>query len=156
VLVRPVDLRPLYGRSRALFLANAPHPSRHRPGLRAARPLPRVRGCRGSDADALAVATATDKSDAASNRFAIVGGARTGVAFGKSIGKSIGQCVEHRVGQSFGQSFGQSRGVAVRVSDAERLAHFTKPVVLAVARAVGLPIARSQSVAGRAPSRPRA
>jgi hypothetical protein len=101
VLVRPVDLRPLYGRSRALFLANAPHPSRHRPGLRAARPLPRVRGCRGSDADALAVATATDKSDAASDRLAIGGCDRTGVAFGESIGKSIRQSVEYCIGQSF-------------------------------------------------------
>jgi hypothetical protein len=122
------------------LLANAPHAPRYRPGLRAARALPGVRECCGSDADADADATAADKSDAASNRLAIRADERPSVA----------------VSESFRQSFRQSWGVAVRVSVAERLARFTEPVVLAAARAVGIPIARSQSVAGGARSRPRA
>jgi len=89
-----VDLRPLYQRSRALSLANAPHASRHRPGLRAARALPGVRERCGSDAHAVsAAALSADKSDAARDRLAVSGDELSDIAVGESVSQSIGESV---------------------------------------------------------------
>lgn len=86
-----MDLRPLYQRSRALSLANAPHASRHRPGLRAARALPGVRERCGSDAHAVsATALAAGEPDPARYRVAVSGDKPSDVAFSQSVGESVG------------------------------------------------------------------
>ena len=60
-LVRWVDLRPVYQRSRAISVVNVPHvPGGRRVGARAPCHLPGVRERRRSDADALVVAAACD------------------------------------------------------------------------------------------------
>lgn len=137
-----MDLRPLYQRSRALFLANAPHASRHRPGLRAARGLPRVSERCGSDADALsAAALAAGDSNAGRDRVAFSGDKPRGVAFGVGFG------------ESFPESIRGSVGLPGRVSLAERFTRLTQCLAVGLARAVGIPDARSDAVTRGARSR---
>lgn len=131
-----MDLRPLYQRSRALFLANAPHASRHRPGLRAARALPCVSERCGSDADALAAAAlAAGDSDPGRDRVAFSGDQPTGVAFGESFTQSVSQ--------SFSDAnpgrFGGSLGIPGRLSLTERIARLAQCLANGLSRAVRIP-----------------
>ena len=133
-----MDLRPLYQRSRALFLANAPHASRHRPGLRAARALPGVRVRCGSDAHAVsAAALAAGKPNAARDSLAFYGDEPSDIA----------------VGESFSYSISESFGTPVRLSLAERFTSFTHCLALGISRAVRIVGARGDALTGRARSR---
>jgi len=150
VLVRWVDLRPLYQRSRALFPANAPHASRHRPGLRAARALPCVGERCGPDTDALsAAAFAAVESHADHDCLAVSSVERRDVAVGESFTQSVGQSF----GNAVSECIGRSLRVPVGVSITERIARVTQRVALGISRAVGIADAGSDAVTRGARSR---
>jgi hypothetical protein len=142
-----VDLRPLYQRSRALFLANAPHASRHRPGLRAARAVPCVGERCGSDADALsAAALAAGESHAARDCRAVASVESSRRVFGESFIQSVGESIS----ESFFECFGGSLCLPVGISLTERFARVTQCVAFRVSRAVGIRRAGSDAVTRRA------
>ena len=144
VLVRRVDLRPVYERSRALSLANAPHsPARYRLGRRASRTLSGVRERRGSDADALA--TSAGKPNALRERVAVYAGGRSGIAVGESVGQPLGESVRH--------CFSECLGLSGSVRLGQRLARFAECLAVADPSAVGLRGARRGAVTGGARSR---
>ena len=129
-----MDLRPLYQRSRALFLANAPHASRHRPGLRAACALPCVSERCGSDADALSAA-ALAAGDSDRDRVAFSGDQPTGVA----IGESFTQYVSQSLRDANPRRFGGSLGIPGRLSLTERIARLARCLANGLSRAVRIP-----------------
>ncbi len=128
-------MRPLYQRPRALFLANAPHASRHRLGLRAARALPCVSERCGSDADTLpAAALAAGEPNAARDRHAVSGDEPSDVAFGEPVGEPVAQCIS------------KSLRVPGRLRLARLFARRRERFAFAVPDAVGVADPRSDAV----------
>ena len=145
-LVRSVDLRPLYQRSRALFGANAPHVrARYRLGRRVHGPGPSVRVRGRSDPDPFSFAA---HCVAVADCLAIPSVISIDVPFARDepdaavFGKPIG--VTERVTDAERFAVGQRLCIAARLASSQRVAN---------ARTVGIRVTRADAVCGGARGR---
>ena len=141
-----MDLRPLYQRSRALFLTNAPHVrARYRLGRRVHGPRSSVRVRGRSDPDPfsftahrVAVADCLAITRVISIDVPFAGDEPDAAVFGKPVG------VAERFTDAERFAVGQRLGIAERLASSQRVAN---------PRAVGIRLARADTVSRGARSR---